>query len=837
MHIFGPRQAAGPVSEKTGEKEMKRIAIAAALLIALSATAGATPYNTITVDGVWGAAEWDQANETKASNTFAGWADFGNVRDILVTWDASNLYVAVKGNSWNNAMLIYIDSSSITTGQENADYFQGYDTQSSFDPDFVCGHYNMQWGSGGFALDVRSISAVDGSTLSLLPTAAIAVKDKNSDGGLAQGFTEISIPWSLIGLQQNGYVRVACGVGWAINQNPVIPAGGLGGFSGDELGGTDQQGGTDATDSTLDTPAMVVYDGDGNGLPDQLTDETPPSLIEARTLQGDNHVVIATFDEPVSEASAENVGNWTITGGLGIMTATVQANPAVVHLQLAAPCGYGESYTVEANNIADIAGNVSGLKTTNFCIAQITFMVHMNFKILSAGEVLDVGLEGGRLPLTWDPTCDMQVYDDGTNGDAVPADSIFTNRIDFCLPYAAGADPPVVDLFYKYTWGCAEWESIDNHSIPGGLNCGTGQFVAEVWWNDANPDNYTTAPVDVVFSVDLSDSLGARLLAGINGGTSSGGAAPPLNWNVPSENALTDAGYPGGVASDGVYGTVLRFPANTLKNIDYKYLYNDEFECGDQGNRQVFLNTAAFDTLGGANGPLVLPTARWNRCTLTSRAVEVTLSVDMSYWPDTPDGGDIIAVNGTPNNQSPPVINWDFPSINPMTDSGGGIYTVSLTFPDSSEKFVEYKYAMNEVYECAVGQGNRFFWIDSDEYGTAAGPQILALDVFNVCEAVGVDEGMADAAVLRLDANYPNPFNPKTSIRFTLNEAARVDLRIYDMSGRLVRVLLRADAPAGDHTVAWNGRDDAGRPVTSGIYFARIGAASEVRTQKMTLLK
>ncbi len=825
---------------------MKQITLATVLLTVLVAMAAATPYNTIAVDGVWGAAEWDQANETRASNTHGGWGDFGNVRDILVTWDASYLYVGVKGNSWNNAMVIYIDSSSITTSQENADFFQGYDTQSFFDPDFVAGHFNMQWGSSGIPTDIRAISASDGSTISLQPTALIDVKDQNSDGGLNQGFTEIAIPWSLIGLENFGTIKVACGVGWANNSNPVIPAGGLGGFSGDELGGTDQQGGTDGLDGTLDTPAMITYDADGDGLPDQLTDEIAPTLTLACTEQGSVSVIIATFDEPVETTSAENINNWSVSGGLNVADADQQANPAVVHLLVDNPIGYGESYTVTATGIDDLSGNTSGATSTNFCLAQLTVIANMKFKILSAGALAEVGIEGSIAPLTWDPTCDHLLYDDGTHGDTAAGDSTYTRAIDFCLPYPDGGDPPVLPLVYKLTYGCTEWESIDNHYYNDpGLSCSTGQDAIEVWWNDENPENHTTAPVDVIFSVDLSDSLGARLLAGINGGTGSGGAVPPLNWNVPSDNALSDAGYPGGVGGDGVYGTILRFPANSLKNVEYKYLFNDNYECASQGNREVFLNTAAFDTLGGTLGPLTLPTGRIDRCTLTSRDVTVTLSVDMQYWYETPGGGDIIAVNGTTNNQEPQVINWDFPSINPMADDGVApdqtagdlIFTRSITFPDSSEKYVEYKYAFNEAYECTTDQANRFFWIDSDSYGTARSPMVLDLDTFNVCEAVGIDEGMSTEAVLRLDANYPNPFNPTTRLNFSLVEAAKVDLRIYDMSGRLVRILLRAEAPAGDHTITWNGRNDAGQPVTSGIYFARIRAAEQVQTRKMTLLK
>jgi outer membrane protein assembly factor BamB len=84
---------------------------------------------------------------------------------------------------------------------------------------------------------------------------------------------------------------------------------------------------------------------------------------------------------------------------------------------------------------------------------------------------------------------------------------------------------------------------------------------------------------------------------------------------------------------------------------------------------------------------------------------------------------------------------------------------------------------------------------------------------------------------------YPNPFNPSTTIRFTLGEAARVRLGIYDVSGRLVRVLLDDRRGAGSHNEMWDGTDHAGRGVSSGVYFYRLEAGAFIETKKMVLLR
>ncbi len=84
---------------------------------------------------------------------------------------------------------------------------------------------------------------------------------------------------------------------------------------------------------------------------------------------------------------------------------------------------------------------------------------------------------------------------------------------------------------------------------------------------------------------------------------------------------------------------------------------------------------------------------------------------------------------------------------------------------------------------------------------------------------------------------YPNPFNPATTIRFGLSEQARVRLRIYDVSGRLVRTLVDGVRGEGEHSERWNGTDHAGRAVASGVYFYCLEAGSFKETKKMVLLR
>jgi hypothetical protein len=85
--------------------------------------------------------------------------------------------------------------------------------------------------------------------------------------------------------------------------------------------------------------------------------------------------------------------------------------------------------------------------------------------------------------------------------------------------------------------------------------------------------------------------------------------------------------------------------------------------------------------------------------------------------------------------------------------------------------------------------------------------------------------------------NHPNPFNPETQIVFTLAEAGRATVRIYDVHGKLVATVFDGDGVAGRNTATWNGLDAKGRRTGSGIYFYRLASGDKVQTRKMVLLK
>lgn len=93
------------------------------------------------------------------------------------------------------------------------------------------------------------------------------------------------------------------------------------------------------------------------------------------------------------------------------------------------------------------------------------------------------------------------------------------------------------------------------------------------------------------------------------------------------------------------------------------------------------------------------------------------------------------------------------------------------------------------------------------------------------------------ARELTLHPNHPNPFNPSTTIRFEISTRGRASLRIYDVRGTRVRTLFDETRAAGSGSATWDGRDDAGNSVSSGLYFYRLESNGDARSRKMVLLK
>lgn len=119
------------------------------------------------------------------------------------------------------------------------------------------------------------------------------------------------------------------------------------------------------------------------------------------------------------------------------------------------------------------------------------------------------------------------------------------------------------------------------------------------------------------------------------------------------------------------------------------------------------------------------------------------------------------------------------------------------------------------------------------------------IKVFSGSEVVEVNDEHDDQVVipkaLKLYQNYPNPFNHTTIIRYSISvregKLHRTDLRIYNVLGEEVRALVNEEKWPGDYEVVWNGKDNQGKEVGSGVYFCRLQAGGFVATRKIILLR
>jgi len=217
--------------------------------------------------------------------------------------------------------------------------------------------------------------------------------------------------------------------------------------------------------------------------------------------------------------------------------------------------------------------------------------------------------------------------------------------------------------------------------------------------------------------------------------------------------------------------------------------------------------------------------------------------VNSICWDNTPD--QIESYNYAPNNWIPSHVGIANSNIQ------GGIRHLDLLpdeliFYDSNllidPLFTDPEngdYSLQETSPCTDAGTARFVWggdtlidIDHAEYNGLA-PDMGAIESLF---GVSVVEGLIPERFM-LNQNYPNPFNPSTTISYTLPGQSDVKLIVYDIQGREVTTIQEAEQSPGTYEVKWNGIDQSGNPVSTGVYFCRLQAGAYSKTIKMLYLK
>ncbi len=177
--------------------------------------------------------------------------------------------------------------------------------------------------------------------------------------------------------------------------------------------------------------------------------------------------------------------------------------------------------------------------------------------------------------------------------------------------------------------------------------------------------------------------------------------------------------------------------------------------------------------------------------------------------------------------------------------------TGELTVTQAQNNYGEW-YVSDGDGECQIDDG--FFYLDSVDppieievdqvWGTIRGMVDYSYDLYAINPITPSDispnEGSDDETVPEMGitlGNYPNPFNPQTTIEFSIPEAANTTLDIYNVRGQKINTLINDRLDADTHQVVWNGTDASGKNVTSGIYFYKLNSGRYTSTKKMILLK
>ncbi len=625
-----------------------------------------------------------------------------------------------------------------------------------------------------------------------------------------------------------------------------------------------------ATGTNFDTTAVVQMTCMKPYTVFTVVDNVPPTVSQAvavgfpllanKTFNTVTNKIDVLFSEPVNTGSG-TAGNYVVSGAgaPAVISALRDAsNNALVHLTLGsnitAQTGF---FNVTVTNVRDVATNLivanGATNVGSFVIRNLAFENNVKLR-LCKGEFVATDsfyVEGSVSPLTFSVGDNARMLD--ANGD-----SIYTVTVPFAIAKNPGTGKAEADLEYKFshTPGVDQYEAGSNRTYHMSSDSGATRTLSGTWSNDQVAD-FTTRPIDVIFKVNAASPyvVAANKVWLV-------GSSLPLTFNLPGIAMADNGVFPDQTAGDKTYSVRVRFPRCTPKNIGWKVAYDSAgvdtvYECLGQDNRGVFLNDAVFDTVGGAGGPITLPARGVNRCQISDKAVAVQFRVQMGSVTPLPSATDTVAVMGS---HSPRLtsaahafpMNADRPAkaaarllnngVAPDASADDGVFTRTLVFPDSTGLNVNFKYWLNTFtnngFECE-GFGDRFFTLN-DVANSVAVPIVRNVDLFGNCQDL-VDvpwipnpaDAISSFGILR--QSYPNPASARMSIRFDLRKSGRVTLHVFDVTGRRVSTLVDRALESGPHEVAWNGRDLAGKRLSSGVYVYELAMGGERLTRRMVV--
>ncbi|MCE9627098.1 MAG: Ig-like domain-containing protein [Candidatus Eisenbacteria bacterium] len=597
--------------------------------------------------------------------------------------------------------------------------------------------------------------------------------------------------------------------------------------------------------TTFDTPTVIEL---ASMLPYTVlnaVDNAPPTVTSVNAvdfaLQGNKQFALLTtkvdikFSEPVDLTTAQTTANYVYGGPAPARTVTSAVRdalaPDVVHLTLGTPiAANATAYSITANGVKDLANNtIVSNGTTNkgsFFLQRLDFNGRFALGLCSGtfAPTDTFAVEGNLAPLSFG-LCDNGLMYDAN------ADSVYTLSVPFSLAVNPLTGKGEADLEWKFSNKCNTYEPLgSNRAYHLTSDSGAVARLTEAWNND-DPSNYTNRAVDVIFKVNAAakNPIPADVVTLL-------GDRGPLSFTQPGVPMLDNGVAPDEVAGDKIYTARVTFPKCSFRTVGWKVDFNGTFECAGQGNRSVFLNDALFSSAT----PIVLPARGINRCEVSDKPLTVVFSVraDQFYPPSSP--ADTVAIRGD-------ALPFDFgvnavvlrdDGVSPDSRANDGVFTRSVTFPDSTKLRSEFKYWTAGDFECA-GFGNRVLVLD-DVANTGLVPIVRLQDVYDFCtELAGVGPGGnnpgGDATFAALRPVVPNPVSRSARFAFDLHRAGRVALDVFDITGRRVSRVIDSTLEPGTHSFAWDGRDARGVRLGPGLYIYQLSMAGERVSRRLIM--
>ncbi|MCF6271512.1 MAG: T9SS type A sorting domain-containing protein [Melioribacteraceae bacterium] len=342
------------------------------------------------------------------------------------------------------------------------------------------------------------------------------------------------------------------------------------------------------------------------------------------------------------------------------------------------------------------------------------------------------------------------------------------------------------------------------------------------------------------------------------------GYGTTYNWQVRSTDGVTNSSWSvqesfvvsgtigpvvpipswpiGGAAVSSLTPTLYWYLNSNSSGLEYEVLYSTS-SVTSGGVLQNATSTSTWASSSSFTMPTLIPGATyfWQvRSRLAADNAQVSNYSNVESFVTNAYSSPIILIPGSPVGNtivqtSSPTLSW----ILPTTSESELTYEIEIANNQDmigSEIFANLE---NPFYELDELNGDtKYFWRARSKNGEGLYSQYSDIGSFSIGDNVtGVSNEKVIPTKFFVGYNYPNPFNPTTTIQYGIPESAYVTVKIYNMLGEEVSVLVQSEKSAGTYEIMWTGNDNFGNKVSSGTYIFRVVAGDQVMSRKMILMK